>query len=261
MARTAIVLLTHVFGDEVRERYRQLVLGAQSIGATPFVFAERGTVVTGEPRASTEFYDFAAIRARARSAMGTGVVPGNGHLVALDFARRHADFDFYWFVEYDVVFTGPWSHFFDAHRDDPSDLLACHVRTHAQEPEWYWWPYLTRPDGALPAVPLRSFIPIYRLSRRALVELAVQVDRGWAGHYESIIPSVLHAASLVVTDLGGDGSFVPAGRKHRFYTDDTMRPRPPHVEPLPMPDTLYHPLKPRGHALRALWSRVRALLR
>ena len=55
------------------------------------------------------------------------LIPGSVHFIAAWFFRQHPDYDYYWTIEYDVVFTGTWSTFFDSFRCDDADLLASHI--------------------------------------------------------------------------------------------------------------------------------------
>jgi hypothetical protein len=52
----------------------------------------------------------------------------------LAFFGARPGFDYYWHIEYDVVFTGDWRTLLDAWREDASDLVAAHVRTRGEEP-------------------------------------------------------------------------------------------------------------------------------
>lgn len=207
-------------------------------------------------------FDFDRIAPRAARILGEDVLR-NIHLVWIDFFEAHPDFDAYWFIEYDVAFSAPWSELFDAFRAFPCDLLCTHLRSFEQEPEWCWWTEVRMPRD-LPAREHlhRGFLPIVRLSRRGMERLRDAVDEGWTGFMEGLVPTLFHASGMSLTDMGGDGPFVPEGFRNRFYSsvDDsggslqdrgTMRFRPPIPFPGILPGRLYHPVKPESLVLDA----------
>jgi hypothetical protein len=181
----------------------------------------------------------------------------HAHFPLLDFYFKHTGFDFYWFIEYDVRFTGKWETLFKAFNSFHHDFITSHIRRYAQEPLWYWWPHFlhlskTFPDKDL----LRSFNVIFRISKRALQFIhGAQID-GWRGLNESTFPTLLHNNGFTILDFGGDGEFVASGFKNRFYTSyskknghltmGTVRFRPPRDKAGFRKNTIYHPVKPKG---------------
>lgn len=178
-------------------------------------------------------------------------------------AFRHemfARYSRFWLIEFDVDFSGNWADLFGALADDPADLLTAHVFPWEEGSTWKWWKTLRRPEWAA-ATPLRAFMPISRFSRRFLDKVAeTYAVPGWHGHFEALIPSLAHACGFAISDFGGRGSFVPAGREDKFYRDiaeggpndrSSHRFRPAHGEdyfgttPEAFPDRglIYHPVK------------------
>jgi hypothetical protein len=145
-----------------------------------------------------------------------------------------------------VVFTGAWGTLVDAWRDDASDLLAPHLRTYSQEPDWPWWRSLRVPLAAAESDFVRAFMPIYRISRRALETLETAVTDGCSGHFEALVPTVLQVESLRISDLG-EGRFYTSSKSPDGQSrQGTMRYRPFHARPLPGRNLLYHPVKPES---------------
>jgi hypothetical protein len=183
-------------------------------------------------------------------------VPGSIHLPMLRFFLDHPDFDFYWFVEDDVRFTGDWRHYFEQLSRLTHDFLACHIRRYEDEPNWNWWK-LDHPHNSIPFHNrLRSFNPVCRFSNRALRVIHEANRDGWCGHQEMLVPTLLHHRKCTMADIGGHGSFVPAGFRNRFYIDarnnregalrrGTMRFRPLFKQTGWRRNKLYHPV--RGH--------------
>ena len=181
----------------------------------------------------------------------------NTHFPLLDFYFKHPGFDFYWFVEYDVRFTGNWETLFKTFNSFHHDFIASHIRRYAQEPLWHWWPYFLHPSKIIPKKDLlRSFNVIFRISNRALQFIhEAQID-GWQGLNESIFPTLLYNNGFTLLDFGGNGEFVAPGFKNRFYTSysteyghltmGTLRFRPSREKAGFRKNSLYHPVKPKG---------------
>jgi hypothetical protein len=243
-----------LFDHSIELRYRKLKsdLGKR---AHIFILAQQGTSIPDEYSEETYFFDYNSLRSRAVRVNGDQIVPGNGHLVVLDFYESHPGFDYYWFIEYDVVFTGNWATLLDAVQNDRADLLAAHVRSLQEEPRWPWWETLDLPGCLLQRTAwLRAFLPIYRISREGLRVVNEHVKLGWSGHFEGLVPCAIGSASLSISDLGGAGTWTPNGRRHRFYSSfsstagaslnaGTHRHVPPHFFPRLRRNTIFHPVK------------------
>ena len=250
----AVAFFTHVFDEAIELRYRKLKSNLDGL-AQIFILAQRGTPIPREFSGETYFFDYGGLRSEAARVIGDELIPGNTHLVALDFARHHPGFDYYWFVEYDVVFSGNWATLFMAVQDDRSDLLATHIRSVTEEPRWPWWSTLDLPGCPLPRPSWRrAFFPVYRISREGLGAVNERVKSGWSGHFEALVPCAIQTASLSISDLGGAGILTPEDRRHRFYSSfssrageslnaGTLRHRPPHYFPRLRKNTIFHPVK------------------
>jgi len=238
--REAAGFFTHIATPEVLERYRKLKDDLSGIARTAIV-AEAGTPVPEALDGETHFFDFQELAATSQ-VMGTRIVPGNCHLAMLAFFRAAPNFDYYWHIEYDAVFAGSWRTLIEAWSGDDSDLVAPQVRTKSDDPYWYWWPSMRVPPRVARKGLIRAFLPVYRISHRALECLEAAVRAGHSGHFEALIPTALNAASLKISDLGHG----------RFYTSvasgvetGTLRHKPRHIGPLTLQNHIYHPVKPR----------------
>lgn len=188
------------------------------------------------------------------------LVPGSNHFLLLWFFLHAPAYEYYWNIEYDVDFSGRWQTFFleiDGRID--ADFISSHILRPGDDPYWYWWNSF-HTQTALPLDKrLRSFNPIYRISRRALAYLDVFLKEGNWGHHEILIPTVLYHASFRLVDFGGSGEFVPPEFREKFYLSDfrrygipggTMRFRPAFDNRIMelVKDKLIHPLKPLSDA-------------
>jgi len=170
--------------------------------------------------------------------------------------------DHVWLCEYDVDFAGRWGDLFARYADNDADLLTTTVMYRHQQPRWLPWRTAQAPADIPEERWIRSLNPLMRVSRRLLeVYVAAMADDAWRGHYEFTVATAALEAGLVVEDLGGEGSFVPAGRERSVYIgkspaqlqppdltfgfrpvrDDYFHEKP---EVFERPGLLYHPVKP-----------------
>src|ERR1700687_74138 len=104
----AYVFFTHLFDPPIERHYRKLKADLAR-RSQPFILAQAGTPIRQEFLNETHFFDFDELRSRGARVLGTKIVPGNEHLAVLDFYKAHPNFEYYWFIEYDVVFSGTWT--------------------------------------------------------------------------------------------------------------------------------------------------------
>jgi hypothetical protein len=261
--RTAIVWLTHFHDPQAVGAFRRLRRDARPSGRV-FCACHGDAPLRrlGVPPVRVDEPAFhAALPSRARQCAERGTkLYGFIDLAHFAIARQIPDFDHYWFVEYDVDFSGRWTTLFEAFADCQADLLGTTIYPRDMDPEWYFWPEFTPGRGALSRHHMRGFFPIVRLSRRFMDTYAAEVGNGWAGHFEALYPTLAAVHGLAVEDIGGDGPLVPAARRGRYYSnsssDEFLSPgsfrfRPPiasrYYSPgaaeFPKPDFLWHPIK------------------
>lgn len=181
------------------------------------------------------------------------LVPGNVDLLYLDFASRHPQYSKYWFIEYDVAYTGSWSDIFQVFEDSDAELLGTTLQNHAVRPNWYWWPTFLPKPAIDTTDQLCGFFPIIRLASELLDRLRAAYNAGWSGHAEAVIPTLARYHGLTLEDIGGDGPYVKEENIDRFYTNtphsERLSPgtfvyRPARPQPGSTPKKLYHPVKP-----------------
>jgi hypothetical protein len=190
------------------------------------------------------------------SRISTGNLQGHGHFPPLEFYLEHPEYDGYWIIEYDVRYTGCWADLLARYEAFPHDLIASHIRTFAEEPDWFWWDSFGHAE--LPIAPefrIRSFNVIYRISSRALRFLDSELRKGWRGHHEVLIATLLHRNGYGLLDFGGDGAFARPEFRNMAYISSagsdgslsngvgTICYRPVREEPGPWANKLYHPIK------------------
>ena len=268
-AKTLVAFQTHLFGRQLRNAFLSLSKSLPaSYEAVVLVHLPPGAPVPPllqtVPHHLVRTPEMRIPEYGAKSGCGTAEwsLWNGGHtdLTFLHLAAARPGYDRYWSVEYDVRFTGKWGAFFSHFEDNPADLLASNVRTAQDDPRWYFWNTLVRPDPAdaiSDSDRICSFMPVFRVSRR-MVETVDQAYRsGWTGHSEAIWPTVARRAGLAIEDLGGNGDFVSPGNRGRFYesspTTWNMAPGTMVYRPIKhlclRRNMLWHPIKPLRETL------------
>ncbi len=250
----ALLFVTHFLTDSLLERFSRISKGFRSYGDAFLVHT--GNVSDIEKDACARLgirllsIDEDDLNDLHYSPIEETIIPGSNHFIMMWFFKKLPHYRHYWNVEYDVDFSGDWENFFNLHSPRKADFLTCHVKTIGEEPGWYWW-YTFRPIADI--IPhemlMKSFNPIYRISREALKALDTYLADGNEGHHEVLVPTFLNHSGFIVSDFGGVGSFVEEGFRDSAYVTvgnlPTMRYRP-FVDPkceMTQPDKLYHPVK------------------
>lgn len=197
------------------------------------------------------------------------ITPGNSDMVFIRFALDHPQYQTFWLMEWDAVFTGPLPLLCGAFAESPSDLIGTNIIEFS--PHWHHLHMNVIPPNWPGAPVLRAFLPVMRFSRRLIDAVDAFYRDGGGGHYEITWIFVALSQGMEVEDLGGDGRFVRPGNKNRFYTSTarvrdlypgTFRYRPTMRRPGGRPNMLYHPVKDDPEALsHYLYERLRILAR
>lgn len=183
------------------------------------------------------------------------MVPGCCHF-PLMWLGSFASHSHYWLIEDDVLFTGNWGKLFVRGHDVSADLICCHLTTFNELPNWYWWPTLHVPVHAIHAKPpgsfvLKGYLPLYRISNRALQRVLASHREGWSGHSEALVPSILRYSGLRILDINtlSDEPLYTSGaimQGEGPSTLSSMRWRPPigasEIQAATTP-SLFHPVK------------------
>lgn len=192
---------------------------------------------------------------------------GNLDHVFLHVREAFPRYERYWWVEYDVAFTGDWTSLFGHFEESDADLLGTTLTPYESIPDWHWWGDFSPPERVEREEWIRGFLPCFRISDRGLEALEAAYRSGWEGHAEAVIPTALAARSLTLEDIGGSGSWVRPENRNRFYTNKperhrTLGPgsfvyRPSRPVPGLWRDRLWHPVKGRQGRLLPWWKLAR----
>lgn len=251
----AYLYMTHFFDEHVEREFVKL---KESMGGEKNVFLLYHRL-PGQPRPKEGYPSFVVtnedIKSLGFDMMQDRIVPGHLVFLTILFAQAHPEFAQYWTIEQDVRYMGDWQNFFQDVNESSADLLTAHVRRFREEPNWWWWRTFDYPKQVIPIEAcLRSFNPIYRLSRQAVQLLEKALRDGCQGHSEVIVPTILQKNEMLVEDFGGIGDFVRPRNKRRHYSSITFKngrlryggtfaTAPARTGPGWRRNRLYHPVK------------------
>lgn len=241
--RTAGLFITHLRSARIDAHYARLVHDTSADIEWRFVLNPRNYPA---PRVDLPYRRAAHSMPRRyqMTLRNGGVVGGYMDTVILPCVIA-LDADFTWVVEYDVDYSGCWQTLFDRFAGNAADLLTSRLETKLQCPDWYWWRTAGCPPDLPPERMLRGFHPIMRLSRGfAQAYCRLVEDPVWRGHYEFTMPTIAAAEGFGLEDIGGSGAGSDTFRwrpaMDAYFHEDSGR--------FPLPDTLYHPVKPEVRA-------------
>lgn len=215
--RTALLFMTHQWSNAIGKRFLRLLRESGrkfsvhlllDRTAPDVVDSWRGFLISAN--SPVEVHTFSAIDLERSLGYQCRephrLVPGSTHYPVINFAKRK-QYRYYWLVESDVELYGDWSKFFSYYDDSTADCLASHYRAYRDSSSWPWYNSVSVPWGRfLPKrfiqhMLYKAFFPIYRLSHSAVIEIDRAHRKGWRGHYEGLVPTVLAARGLVTQDL------------------------------------------------------------
>lgn len=246
---TAVLLQCHRLDEAILAEYAKLAEATKSFANCKLLIQTDDEIRLDQPYEHVTSGDLERLPWRKSKPLR----PGEFFFAVLALRWKFV-YRYYWVIEYDVRYSGNWTDFFAAFAENPADFLTSHIRTYAQEPNWYWWA-LHHPNQIVKAWSrVRSFNPIYRISGAAVDFLHACLADGWSGHSEVLMPTLLHHGGHHIEDFGGNGPFVVAENVNRFYIDadarqdgtlrtGTMRWKPVAFEVGPESGKLHHPVK------------------
>nr|MBI1230173.1 DUF3405 domain-containing protein [Cytophagales bacterium] len=256
MISQAYILLSNKSSLQLIEKYKLIFELTKNLGDTLLLYhLDKAGPKFKEERVEVFNFTDEVLSSLNYFPLGFSLIPGSNHFPLLKFYLSHPNYDYYWCIEEDVDFSGDWSALFEEFSSVDADFISCHIRRYQDEPEWPRWSALAHPYFVIPQEKrIRSFNPIYRISRGALELLHKALSSKWCGHHEVLIPTLLYESGLSISDFGGMGEFVPYGFENRFYlentpnpkgilSDGTMRWRPVFEKTGSLENKLYHPVK------------------
>lgn len=229
--KTEILYVTHRIDETIMERYTNIKNSVKNISDVYLLFNKGEEEITLPEGILPYYFDTESLNLLNYEPIEETIIPGSNHFAVLQFFQDYPHYDYYWNIEYDVVYTGNWTDFFFCFNSIDADFITSHIERFPDKPHWYWWNSLHLDNLSLQKHQLiRSFNPVYRISNKALAFLNNLLKGGnnW-GHHEVVIPTVLHYFDFKILDFGGNGEFVLPQFEEKFYlmstqyADGTMR--------------------------------------
>ena len=243
--KQAVLYLTNKCNEWTLSAFHALEQSLQGKADVYFVYHQQGDVLPVSLQNIENLFVFTSdvLNELGYTPIEKGkLVPGSNHFPLLKFYKENQGYDYYWLVEDDVRFSSEWKDFFGSFASCTSDFLSSVIETKAENPTWYWWTSLKTGNEVIAEEKLlKSFNPIYRLSRQALACIDAYLIIGWMGHHEVLLPTLLYNEGFLLEDFGGEGTFVRPENNARFYDDTSMRIAP--VLPDDRKNYLFHPVK------------------
>jgi len=187
--------------------------------------------------------------------IASSIFPGSCHFPLLNFYLNYPNYDFFWFIEYDVWFTGNWSSLIsdcDKNLKD-IDFLSSHIESfNDANLNWGWW-YKYNNSGYKYNKCIKGFNPICRYSLDALKFIDKYQRKGFYAHSEVLITTCLFHNGFKLCNFGGNTSFTPENFHNKYYIQErgvnngTIRWRPVYhyseILNSNLNNILFHPFK------------------
>lgn len=250
--KQVFLILSKSWGPELLALYENIAIAAKEYGDC-FILFHQSAIPSPERDYPSVVYCFTdnVLSDLGYSPICDSLVPGNNHFPLLKFYLENPVYDFYWCIEDDVAFSGDWRVLFDmAVSHSRTDFISSHIAFYKDQQDWQWWSSFSAPEAWQKDNLVKSFNPIYRISRKAMKLLDFSLRNGWVGHHEVLMPTLFFKNNLNILDIGGDGRFTPPYLLDRFYTKDTFRYRPAFQYAGSSHQKLYHPVKSMEKTLR-----------
>ncbi len=247
------LIVCHKLDDRIITNYRKIALAFHEFGKTYLLYQNDNIMEEDIPS------DVAAIGfgiddlcSLGYQAWAETIVPGSNHFILLWFYNNYPQYYRYWNIEYDVEFAGDWKYIFNRFYKSDADFISCHIMRFMDDPGWYWWKAIKTVGYYIPLKQrIRSFNPIYRISKRGITFLHEKLSNGFGGHHEVVIPTMLYFGGFRIEDFGGIGEFVKPENRGLHYDASspfpwgTMRHKPDiTLEDIKINSNfLYHPIK------------------
>jgi len=182
------------------------------------------------------------------------IMPGNLDLCHLLFVVQHNSYNYYWFCEDDVRYTGDMTVFIDKFIHNNDALLVTNYRGYGPE----WWPQNSYISPIKDSKSDKSvFLPFFRISNVAAKTLINAYAEGWSGHHEISWPSVLRYNKMTITDINSIVNCYTSSPEVMGMGPGTFIYMPPKLFTGFEKNKLYHPVKPFKEYKKRTWFRIK----
>lgn len=140
---------------------------------------------------------------------GDSLIPGNVDLKLLASVECLPEFTHFIRIEFDVWPTDKAvAHIPELCRHATSGAFgASFIRSQSNDSTWMYWPTLQESPGESVSATERmtGFLPLMFFSREFIEHYRTELERGWRGHYEALMPTLARRAGVPLVELGQEG--------------------------------------------------------
>jgi hypothetical protein len=193
-------------------------------------------------------------------------IPGNADYNHLLFYHQHSEFDYYYFCEDDVVYTGCMSELVTELQTQDAALLCTHkARSFA---DWKYANMFVFGEYNSDLPKYLAFLPFNRISNEAFKSIIHAYNKGLGGHFEMTYPYIMQTEGLEILDIGGSGEFVTPEFRDKHYSGHSQNGQqfgtficnPAFFAAGTQTNCLYHPVKAPKEVLFTRWRRLRSII-
>lgn len=254
--KEVVLFISHIVNDETINRFRKLNKELSHRCDVYWAYHQEKNDQIFPQDINVYKFNFEGLRELDYRPLYADTIYSNVNYILQRFYKDYSQYNRYWSIEYDVVFTGNWDLLIGTLEDYDADMISCHIEKYSVgiNESWYWWKPLFLVDCNIPIENcVKAFNPIYALSNRALKFMDDFLRRRNCAHFETLVSTALYNNNFKLVDMGGTGSFTPSELRNKFYVqgsgvnNGTMRFRPvflkDEIDALCVPNRLFHPLK------------------
>lgn len=197
--KTAVLYISHIISPATIRNYFRVKRGVSSGTDVFWVYeGEHNSKILDILPISVFRFSADEINIPENSSKKGSVTPGNTPLITINFSSKN-EYEYYWFIEYDVQFTGNWSDVFSLTRECEADLIAEFIEFPFSDETWSHWESIDLPYAQV----ARCFGPIRRVSHKMLGRYGDLLASGYWAHHEAMLPSICHAHDWPMRDMNG----------------------------------------------------------
>ncbi|MBP1617163.1 MAG: glycosyl transferase family 2 [Bacteroidetes bacterium] len=216
---SAFLFVSYVFNDDVLQRYKLLSNQIDNAGNVFLLLQMDKNNSFLEPK-DILFYFFNddTLDSLDYEPLFETIIPGSNHFPMMQFYIDYPDYEYYWVIESNIIYTGNWLDLFKKMPYPCVDFLSPQITNFKEDPCWYWWDSLFMKEKLIKKQDrIKSFNPIFRISNKALgfLDTFLKGRENW-GHHELLIPTVLYHNGYIISDFREKVRFVPHDYENKY---------------------------------------------
>lgn len=257
--KNCILYLSHIINDDIANHFLKLKNDVEKTYDIYFIFDSNSNYYF-ETKKYADKIDFIYINSKQqlnelgyeRFEKDTCVGIEYWYLQYFAIKLNNKEYDYYWLMEYDVVFNGNYNNFFkDIDDNIYHDFVTQQIESYYDSVDWYWWKFSIEPKyyNNNKYNLLHSFNPIFRLSKNAVlfIDHFLKTNK-ISGFYEYLLITLLFNNNFSIFSINNDKNlqFTNDMYNKKYCNNNTFKYRP-FIKNYDIInngcDILYHPFK------------------